>query len=65
MGPLWLELSPEELSYSSRLEDPLSLRLHCGSPLPYLFGLSSQPHGLRNSIDFLLSHWGWGRWYEA
>lgn len=57
MSPPWLELSPEELSYSSRLGDPLSLRLHCGSPLPYLFGLSGQPYGLHN---FLLSLWGVG-----
>lgn len=60
MGPPWRELSPEELSYNSRLGDPLSLRLHCGSPLLYLFGLFGQPHGLHNSIDFLLSLWGGG-----
>lgn len=60
MSPPWLELSPEELSYSSRLGDPLSLRLHCGSLSPYFFGLSGQPHGLHNSIAFLLSLWGGG-----
>lgn len=57
---VWLGLSPADVSYSSTPRDPLCIRLHGGLPLPYLFVLSGQTHGLFYSVELLFGLWRGG-----